>query len=394
VSTLAHEAGLKVWSTHNNVRGWDSGIDVSCAGSAITHCYSPTDIRSGTLTCDLSGMPLLPTIGRMRNGVGYGFNGRIDEVRIYNRALTEAEMLRQRDQPAADGLLAYYPMDEGSGGTVADASGHGYDARLQGLSWVEGKQGQALMFTNGVSDQLSIPHQGKPGSGWSLSMWVNGGGCTFGKGYEFYCKRGTQLIIRPPDKEMQVLTFGQGMEGGFWTHVTIALDPSNRVWRAYLDDAAQREWYRKNIDWSYIQVRGRWNPWGRYQTGYMAWYQRHLGNVTCFGYDWNWGSTYLVYPEQGNRVFNSPHTPWYGTLGWTAVREGIDDGRYIHTLYQTEKRKAGGDDEQAWQAVKGALHPVSEYDWMAIRHCYTTFGGFDPMRQRIAERIQLSEGRK
>ena len=37
-----------------------------------------------------------------------------------------------------DGLIAYWPMDEGTVTTIHDASGHHNDGRLQGGTWVPG----------------------------------------------------------------------------------------------------------------------------------------------------------------------------------------------------------------------------------------------------------------
>ena len=244
----------------------------------------------------------------------------------------------------------------------------------------------ALAFTNSANDQLLTPNVPLDGDGWSISLWFNGRGNPFGRGDEFYCQNCNQLVFQTSTKK-QSFSFGGWTDRGFWYHLTISLDNRNKIWKAFLNDAEERDWYQRNINWDYIQVRGRWAPPGRYETGYMAWYLRYLNNVTCFCYDWNWGSTYLVYPEHGNRGYNRPNTQWYGTLGWIAVREGIDNGRYIHTLFLAMKKKNGGDDEKAWQSVRQALAPVSDLDWSLIGKCYTVYDGFDSMRRHIAAQI-------
>ena len=44
-------------------------------------------------------------------------------------------------------LVAYYPLDEGSGDTATDASGNGHNGTLNGdPRWIAGKFGQALEF--------------------------------------------------------------------------------------------------------------------------------------------------------------------------------------------------------------------------------------------------------
>ena len=46
-----------------------------------------------------------------------------------------------------DGLVAYWPMDEGKGNGVEDASGTGNDGTINGaVDWVEGVEGTALEF--------------------------------------------------------------------------------------------------------------------------------------------------------------------------------------------------------------------------------------------------------
>ena len=84
------------------------------------------------------------------------YTGKIDETRIYNRALSPREV---RDLYAfAPGPKAYYSFDEGSGTTLRDISGNGYDSTsfTGSPTWTTGKFGKALYF-NGTSDAVSLP---------------------------------------------------------------------------------------------------------------------------------------------------------------------------------------------------------------------------------------------
>lgn len=71
---------------------------------------------------------------------GYGFHGEIDEVRIWNRALSEAEInanLHYRLEGNEPGLEAYWRFDEDTGNTVRDLTGNGHDGTLSGsYRWV------------------------------------------------------------------------------------------------------------------------------------------------------------------------------------------------------------------------------------------------------------------
>lgn len=57
------------------------------------------------------------------------FNGRIAEIRVWDRALTASEIqlgLCGVD-PQSEGLRAYWKMNEGEGHIFHDATGNGYD---------------------------------------------------------------------------------------------------------------------------------------------------------------------------------------------------------------------------------------------------------------------------
>ena len=58
---------------------------------------------------------------------------------------------------ATPGLVAAYAFDEGSGTTVADASGNGNNGTVANATWTTGgKYGNALSF-NGTSSRVTIP---------------------------------------------------------------------------------------------------------------------------------------------------------------------------------------------------------------------------------------------
>jgi len=80
----------------------------------------------------------------------YLTNGQIDEVRIYNRALTEAEVRYHYNH---GGPVAQWDMDEGSGSVINDKSGNGNNGTISGATWVQGKHGTALSF-DGVDDYV------------------------------------------------------------------------------------------------------------------------------------------------------------------------------------------------------------------------------------------------
>lgn len=112
------------------------------------------------------------------------FNGQIDEVRIYNRALSDSEIERlykftkpKIKAPTRDGLVGYWSMDEGTGTHVGDMSGNGNHGTMQNMDpatdWVAGKYGQALDFDGSddyvqVSDDNSLDGMNE----LSISFWA------------------------------------------------------------------------------------------------------------------------------------------------------------------------------------------------------------------------------
>ena len=73
------------------------------------------------------------------------------------------------------GLVAAYGFDEGSGTTVADASGNGNNGTISNATWAAaGKFGKALQF-NGTSSLVTVPNAAslQLSSGMTLEAWVN-----------------------------------------------------------------------------------------------------------------------------------------------------------------------------------------------------------------------------
>jgi len=116
-------------------------------------------------------------IGRKNAADGEYFDGKIDEVRIYNRVLTATEIKEHYRGLFKDesGLVMYLPMDENTGDTAYDHSTNSNDGDLagsgltcpgtppnacptwtsrEGPSWTTGRFGNALDF-DGTDDYLN-----------------------------------------------------------------------------------------------------------------------------------------------------------------------------------------------------------------------------------------------
>ena len=172
---------------------------------------------NGTVPSTQANAAVNVNIGR-RTG-GFYFNGLIDEVRIYNRALSQSEIQGDMNTPVngaaatatpvatpvptatiaptqaptpvatvtptpiptappnpspAAGLVAAYGFEEGSGSTANDSSGNGIDGSIQGAVWTtSGRYGKALSFngSSGFVDLGNPPELQITGS-MTWSAWV------------------------------------------------------------------------------------------------------------------------------------------------------------------------------------------------------------------------------
>jgi prepilin-type N-terminal cleavage/methylation domain-containing protein len=94
------------------------------------------------------------TIGRWDSAhANYYFDGRIDDVRAYNRALSAVEVTALYNY--APPAVAHWKFDEASGTSAQDASGNGNNGTLtNGPTWIGGKYGGAVNF-DGVNDLIT-----------------------------------------------------------------------------------------------------------------------------------------------------------------------------------------------------------------------------------------------
>jgi hypothetical protein len=81
------------------------------------------------------------TSGNFVIGGGYSFDGMLDEFRVWNIVRSQSEIQENMEKTLAgdeDGLVAYYPFDEGSGTIIEDVTGSGYDgSKVGNVQWVD-----------------------------------------------------------------------------------------------------------------------------------------------------------------------------------------------------------------------------------------------------------------
>jgi hypothetical protein len=116
-------------------------------------------------------------------GDATNFDGRFGIMRVYNKALTDAEVLSNYNSTlptivnlTTSGLVLYYDPSSvssypGSGTTITDLSGNSRNGTMSNISHT------SPYFTyNGSSSQISVADNAalEPGSGdWTVEVWVN-----------------------------------------------------------------------------------------------------------------------------------------------------------------------------------------------------------------------------
>jgi Concanavalin A-like lectin/glucanases superfamily/Bacterial Ig-like domain (group 2) len=178
-----------------------------------------------------------------RGGTSQFSSGAVDDLRVYNRSLTAAQIQQvykgsQSGLFSPSGLVAAYAFSEGSGSTVADASGNGNTGTISNATWTTaGKYGNALVFngTNAlvtVNDAASLHLT----TAMTLEAWVkpsvvnNAWRDVIYKGNDNYFLEATSDEGGVPGAgatlgSSDVVTFGTSVLGtNAWTHLAMTYD--------------------------------------------------------------------------------------------------------------------------------------------------------------------------
>lgn len=206
-------------------------------------------------------------VGGNASFTGEFFQGLVDEVRIYNRALTGTEITGDMGGAAptepstpsptpspspAEGLVLSLNFDEASGDAI-DASGLGHVGTLQGAVRVAGLRGNALSF-DGVDDMVSVASTAalEMTGAVTLQAWVNPTalqdwdtimlkqrGSIEDQSYSLYAHDGGAGGAPVPAGNIGQNGVHQNLRGtsslgiGVWTHVAMTYDGTTM--RLYID---------------------------------------------------------------------------------------------------------------------------------------------------------------
>jgi hypothetical protein len=113
-------------------------------------------------------------------GRGYFFNGMIDDVRVYNRALS-AEEVWELYQEGGGGLIAHWEFEEGEGDIAYDSAGDN-DGTIYGATWTSGQIGGGLSFDGDdyVGTLNNVFTNAQLASGATLAAWFKTDSAAYG----------------------------------------------------------------------------------------------------------------------------------------------------------------------------------------------------------------------
>lgn len=110
-------------------------------------------------------------IGRFDEGTQPSFNGNLDDIRIYNRALSLNEIKKMLTKNLLDGRIAYYPFN----GNANDESGNGHNGIVRDATLTTDRFGRSNQsyFFNGVNSVITANSSDFPlgNSTRTLNFW-------------------------------------------------------------------------------------------------------------------------------------------------------------------------------------------------------------------------------
>ena len=254
------------------IEGYAEGEEITAPQSVqknvwthVAYTYDGDSMRlyvDGALAATkVVGSETLESKGPLRIGCWPGreyFEGRIDEVRIYERALGGAEVAADMEVPIATprrGPVADYSFDEESAPAV-DHSGEKNEGTVEGATWTpHGRYGGAMEF-DAEEDCVSIPNSAslQLPEEFTLEAWVrpmsplhadpiiykeSGSGYSYSMGLGYTQNGHLEGWAENEDEEQENVVSTGSLEPGVWTHVAYTYD-GNRM-RLYVDGAVAAE---------------------------------------------------------------------------------------------------------------------------------------------------------
>ncbi len=176
-------------STCANV-GFPSGF--SCVSSTVSRDvdgtgWIPLNFKNISSGSPFGSLPMDPSntsssglyYSYMTNGTSYELIAGAESEKYRNTARSLGGGIDVQGSMLSGGLVAWWPLNEGSGNIIYDRSGNGNNGMASGTVWTAGISGNALSF--GGNSYVSIPEG--PSLDYdpvSFSLWVDEASSTYG----------------------------------------------------------------------------------------------------------------------------------------------------------------------------------------------------------------------
>ena len=166
-----------------STEGWHH-VSLTRDGSAVTFYIDGVvagtgNIANGNITAD-DTFPL--SVGANHLGTVLYFDGMMDEVRVWNVARTQKEILLTMNKVLAGdeaGLVAYYNFDQVTGTSLPDVTGHGNGTLAGSPAWVpSGAMPEASIVSKnalsyaGTDDYVEMNDIGLGTSDFTIEGWI------------------------------------------------------------------------------------------------------------------------------------------------------------------------------------------------------------------------------
>lgn len=205
---------------------------LKASGSVLYNNYSsaPITISEGSNGCPDGNMP-----------------GAIDEVKIYNRALSDAEILAEYNSSSTD-LIAYFPFN----GNAIDETGNGYDGTINGNTTLVpdrfGSQNKAFTFPDQLSS-ISLANSTNLNleNGFTINAWIKytvnnyttvivcKHVCGFVNGFFFGIDADGQIQLWIGNSGWSTVRTNQSFVEGQWYMVTASYDATTSTAKVYVN---------------------------------------------------------------------------------------------------------------------------------------------------------------
>ena len=235
-------------------------------------------------------------------------DGSMDEVRIYNRALSAEEVRYHYNR---GGPVAHWKFDEGSGSTAYDSTENNNDGTLYGematstspnSGWTTGKHGSALSF-DGVDDYVDLGNDSsiEPGTGdFTVGLWMKSNQVADQK-YTLFMKgqagsKGIRLqfddgvnagkllaTILDVDSDSVYTVTESTYNDNEWHYVSVVVDRDSSEFKIYVDGSIAGEPASLSAIGDITNATYGWHL-GKQRTAYLLYYDGLLDDIRFYSY--------------------------------------------------------------------------------------------------------------